>query len=354
MIAVTPKTLNIARRIIHEMFQVKAGEVVAITADGGSNGEIAQAFFVASKELNAKPLVLYTQQARDMGQVGMPDWPSEALTAALKTVDVWIEIGAACLLYSDIWETVMQENKKVRYNILADSSIPSLERVFCYFDVAKLHAVLHNMAELAKTTKIVRVVTERGTDVQFETDANNLIDFDSGDFSKPKFCTAPGYLNLVPKSGTMRGKIRFDMIMHADLSQGGHVEFIMENGRISQFIGNESRVLQDFIESFAEQNMHKISHMMLGVCPGVQDLSWEIVEDERIWGGVNFGFGHTSPIDMPPLGQPANSHFDGVMEKATVWFDDQLIVDKGVFVHPSIADDAYKLLAEYQAKVRQA
>mgnify|MGYP003626422934 CR=1 FL=1 len=40
MIAVTPKTLDIARRIIHEMFQVKAGEVIAITTDDGSIGQV--------------------------------------------------------------------------------------------------------------------------------------------------------------------------------------------------------------------------------------------------------------------------------------------------------------------------
>ncbi len=62
-----------------------------------------------------------------------------------------------------------------------------------------------------------------------------------------------------------------------------------------------------------------------------RELSYEIVEDERIWGGVDFGFGHTSPIDMPPSGQQATSHFDGVVEKVDFYFDDIQVIEKGVF-----------------------
>ena len=75
---------------------------------------------------------------------------------------------------------------------------------------------------------------------------------------------------------------------------------------------------------------------MFGFNPGVKELCGEIVEDERIWGGVDFGFGHTSPMDMPPLGQPASSHFDGVVAKVNIFLDDIQIVNNGEVCHPEL------------------
>lgn len=347
----TPSTqhITVARRIVRDMFAAKKGEVVAITADDGSDPEMVKAFYEAAAEIDAKPLVMQFRQSRNNGQAGMPDWPADALEAALKHANIWIEYNEAFTLYSQMWENVMAANDSLRYNVLAGSSVDSLERVFCNYDIARMEKMLGTLADLAATTKTVRIKSVGGTDVQFETDPANTIDYDSGDFSDKKFCTAPGYLNLVPKSGTMTGTIVFDMIMHVDLSKGGHVEFTMKDGKIVDYKGDEAQVLKDYIEGFAEKNMSKISHMMVGTCPGTRDLSWEIVEDERIWGGVDFGFGHTSPMDMPPKGQPASSHFDGISAKATVWFDDTLIVKEGVFVLSSIQKDAQGILDGYHA-----
>ena len=350
---ISEKHMRVARRIMQEMFAVKLGEVVAITADDKSDPEMTQAFYQAVAEVDAKPLVMRFRKANDNGQAGMPDWPAEALEAALKHVDIWLETNEAFTLYSKCWESVMRENSKIRYNITAGSSVDSLERIFCNYDIAKMDKILKTLADLAVNTKKVRITTERGTDVTYETDPKNIIDYDSGDFSSKKFCTAPGYLNLVPKSGTMKGNIVFDMIMHVDLSKGGHVEFEMDEGRIVAYKGKESNVLEKYISGFNEENMSKISHTMLGLCPGVHTLSWEITEDERIWGGVDFGFGHTSPMDMPPNGQPASSHFDGISVKASVLFDDTMVVENGVIVLATIRDEAAALLAEHEHAVSQ-
>ena len=106
-----------------------------------------------------------------------------------------------------------------------------------------------------------------------------------------------------------------------------------------------------FLASFNDPNMYKISHNMLGLNPGVRKLCGEIVEDERVWGGVDFGFGHTSPIDMPPDGQVAKSHFDGVVAKASIYLDDQQIVANGTVCHPDLKDLAEKILSNMSKQV---
>lgn len=99
-----------------------------------------------------------------------------------------------------------------------------------------------------------------------------------------------------------------------------------------------------YLGSFNDPNMYKISHNMLGLNPKVTTLSGDVAEDERIWGGADFGFGHTSPMDMPPLGQVAKSHFDGVVTKVSVFLDDIQIFDNGVVCHPDLKPYTLNLL----------
>ena len=56
---------------------------------------------------------------------------------------------------------------------------------------------------------------------------------------------------------------------------------------------------------------------------------------------------YTSPMDMPPLGQMAKSHFDGVVAKTTIYLDDEKIVDNGTVCHPSLKALADEILAQY-------
>lgn len=331
-----------SKYLIEEMFQVKPGETIAITADIGSNKETVEAIAAAAQNAGGLPLVMYIPQAENDSQAGMKDWPSDALTAALCQVDVWIEANSVVLLYSDIWETALKENKKIRYLIIAESSIESLDRVFTGFDIQKLKKLLTNVTEMVRQANKVHIISDNGTDVSYEIDRNYAFDFDDGDYSKPKFGTAPGFVNVVPKLNSMNGSIVFDHLQH--VSEDNQLKFIMKNGSINEVLGEGAEKFKSYLASFNDENMYKISHNMIGLNPKVRRITGELVEDERIWGGVDFGFGHTSAMDMPPHGQEAASHFDGVVANVSLFFDDIQILDKGKICHPQLKVIAENLL----------
>lgn len=336
----------VAKVMMEDMFKVRKGETVAITADDGSDKIIVEAMAEAAKNAGGKPLTLWFNSARGDGQVGMPDWPSKALTAALNEVEVWIEMQSVIILYSDIWETAMRENKKLRYLILGTTGLDAMERVFTGFKIPKLGSLLRQVMDMSMKCSVVRVTSENGTDVSYQTNANYAFDIDDGDYSQAIFGTAPGYVNIVPKTGTMNGRIVFDNLMNADVyNTSNRVEFEMKDGKINDVIGgDEAEKFKTYLSSFDDPNMYKISHHMIGLNPGVRKLSGDIVEDERIWGGVDFGFGHTSPMDMPPKGQVAKSHFDGVVAKTSIYFDDEMIIDNGNVIHPELIKLANELI----------
>ncbi len=335
--------------LIEDMFQLKPGETVAITADSGSDKETIEALANAATDAGGKPLVMWIPRAEYDGQSGMKFWPSEALTAALCHVDVWIEAQSIVTLYSSIWETAMAENKKLRYLIIAETAIESLVRTFLSFEIQPLKKLLDKVLKMVMKSKKVHITSENGTNVSYEIDLNYAFDHDDGDFSKPIFGTAPGYVNIIPKLGSMNGTIVFNELMMADLNNDNHVEFLMKDGSISKVIGNEeAEKFKKYLESFDDQNMYKISHNMFGLNPGVRKLTGNIVEDERIWGGVDFGFGHTSAIDMPPFGQEAKSHFDGIVEKVSIFLDDIPIVFEGEVCHEDLVPLAKRLISNFK------
>lgn len=336
------KRARFSKILMEDMFQVKTGETVAITSDLGTDRETIDAMAQAAKNAGGLPLVMYIPQAKKDGQAGMVDWPSEALTAALCKADVWIEANTVVLLYSDIWEKAMRDNKKLRYLIIAESSIESLDRVFTGFEIASLKKLLAKVTDMAMQAKKVHITSENGTDVSYDIDTNYTFDYDDGDFSKPKFGTAPGFINIVPKLNSMNGRIVFDYLQHAVVQK--QMEFNMKNGVITDVKGEGSMEFKAYLSSFEDENMYKISHNMLGFNPNVHKITGELVEDERIWGGVDFGFGHTSAMDMPPFGQMAKSHFDGVVAETSIYFDKVQITDKGEVCHEDLRPLADSLL----------
>ena len=105
-------------------------------------------------------------------------------------------------------------------------------------------------------------------------------DRDSGDYSKPLFGTAPGYVNLVPKLESMSGNIVFDLLMNAKVyGTENHVEFIMKDGRIDDVVGGiEAENFKKYLASFNDPNMYKISHNMFGFNPNVHKMCGEVVK----------------------------------------------------------------------------
>lgn len=340
-------TNSFAKTLMEDMFQLKVGETVAITADFCTDNTVIEALFKASKNAGALPLIIRMPKAENDSQAGMKDWPHEAITAALCQVDVWIEANSSVLLYSDIWETAMRENKKLRYLIIAESSIDSLDRVFTGFDISSLKHLLKRVTQMATQAKKVRITSENGTDVSYEIDTNYAFDYDDGDFSVPKFGTAPGFVNIVPKLNSMNGIIAFDYLQNAVVPD--KIRFTVKDGTIVKVEGEGAKEFQSYLASFDDENMYKISHNMLGFNPKVHQITGELVEDERIWGGVDFGFGHTSAMDMPPHGQVAKSHFDGVVAKTSIYFDETQLTDNGEVCHKELRPLAETLLKNIHA-----
>jgi leucyl aminopeptidase (aminopeptidase T) len=73
-----------------------------------------------------------------------------------------------------------------------------------------------------------------------------------------------------------------------------------------------------------------MDHVCYGFFPGVSRASGRILEDERVFGCMQFGIGATE------YGSPA--HTDGVVLMPSVWLDDTKLEETGRYIEPKLVE----------------
>ena len=107
-----------ADKLVREIFGVKPGENVVLTADYESNQNVLRAVSDSVKEAGAQVMVITVPTPGSVGKAADPDLPIDPLSAALCACDVWIEFNHLGRLYSTPFERASQQNEKLRYMCL--------------------------------------------------------------------------------------------------------------------------------------------------------------------------------------------------------------------------------------------
>ena len=88
--------------------------------------------------------------------------------------------------------------------------------------------------------------------------------------------------------------------------------------------------------------MLRPTHTCVGFHPNSK-LTGQIGEDERIWGGSQWGFGHVGVHLIPPNGIPAPSHIDCTCLQTSLWLDNRQITDCGIVIDTDLQAKALLL-----------
>lgn len=328
-----------ADKLIRDIFGVRAGETVVLTADYDSNSNVLRAVSDSVREAGALVMTVTVPTPGSVGKAADPDLPIAPLSAALCACDVWIEFNHQWLLYSTPFERASQENKKLRYMCLVDFNEDLMIRTVGRVDTRQLQIFMRKVAELTRNARTMRVTTPAGCDVSFEIDPAHYVACDCGDASIPGVHMLTGQINVVPRFGSIQGTIVFDGSVTPPF---GHpprkpIRLTVKDGVIqSAEGGEEAAAYEKYLRDFRDPGMLKMAHIAYGFNPGAQ-LTGNIVEDERVWGATEWGIGYVSEIDAPPHGQDAVSHSDGICLKSSVWLDGVQIMDRGEIVLPELA-----------------
>ncbi|GAB6178688.1 aminopeptidase [Desulfotomaculum defluvii] len=319
--------------LMKDMFQLKSGETIVITADTESDERVVNAAASSAFALGAKPMVIWLAAPQGVGKAADHLLPVEALAGALSHADAWVEFNNQWLLYSTPFEIAMEKNKRLRYICLVGMDVDMMVRVVGRVDAKALSVFQHKVTERTARAKKMRITTPVGMDLEFEFVPTRNIICDDGDVSQPGVHMLGGQISFFPDFDSINGTLVFDgsLVPPCGLLKEP-VVLKVEKGIVTDISGGpQAMEFKAWLESFDDPNMFRVAHGCYGFNPGAK-LTGNILEDERVWGCTEWGLGYLSAEDGPPDGIEAKSHCDGICLNSSVWLDGEQIMDKGVII----------------------
>jgi len=332
-----------AEVLVKDMIKVKPDEDVLIYADTESDRLVVEEAAEAVSNVGAKLAVLWYRAPLGVGEAADQYLP-RSLAAAMANCDIMIEFSNKYLLYSTPWRKAM-ETQRVRYICLSGMDTGMMVRCIGRVNVPVLVEFQEKLADFTVNAERMRVTTLGGTDVSFENDRDRPV-FREGIVSdKPGEYMLIGQVDWAPIEDSLNGTIVFDGSVWPPEELGlikTPIALEVEKGKVTKVEGGwEAKVYEKWLKSFQDSAMLNLAHISYGCNPGAK-LTGRMVEDERVWGCVQWGLGYQAESFRGKAG-PAKSHTDGTCLNPSVWIDDAQIEREGSYVHADLATLARKL-----------
>lgn len=325
-------------KLLRDMFDVQKGESVVITYDTETNYDVPEATAQAAYALGAKPILVKTPAARGVGKAADPDLPMKELIGLLSVSDIWIEYNNEWIFYSTVFDEAFKRNKDLRYINLVGANPDLIIRNIGRVDVPLLREFLLKVEEVTKRAKHIKVTTPAGTDLEFDNKPGRDFYTADGYIRKGEIKMMPGQIAWAPEFKSINGVMVIDgsLVPPCGLLNEP-IKLTIKDGRVEKIEGGrEAKEFESWLKSFNDEKMFNLAHISYGLGPGAK-LTGDIVEDERVWGCTEWGFGNVGPMLVSdiPGGIPAASHSDGICLNSTVYLDGELFLKEGQVVGPN-------------------
>ncbi|NIA24503.1 MAG: hypothetical protein GWP04_02925 [Gammaproteobacteria bacterium] len=323
----SPELTHAAMKLVTEVRPISPGQEVLITADTAADWRVAQATAAAVHTVGGIPtLISYPTLAEPM-----QDAPAPVAGAAV-AADVWVNFSVAYQLYSKAYHQAIDAG--CVYVELTGMDVDMLVRTVGRVDYAAIQEMATRLYVMSQAAEQVRITCDLGTDLTMTIDP-------AGD---PFFEDPPsqgGYAQMLGgQSGYMahresyQGVLVYDGTIWPPASIGllaEPVSLSIENGCVTRVEGGrQARAYKTWLGAFDHPAARLMDHSCYGFNPGVTEPTGRILEDERVFGCMQFGLGASA------MGSPI--HSDGVVLSPSVWLDDVQIQDHGRYVHPELAE----------------
>jgi len=327
-----------AQVLVDQMLNVQPEEHVLIYADTATNRRVVEST-AAAVHITGGQAGVYLYETRPEVLIE----PPRPLAAAMKASDVVVEFAKRPAFWSKAWDTALEAGSR---NIcLTGMTTNMMIRCIGKVDQIKMAELGDILLELTKASNKMEITSPAGTNLVCELGTRPVY-HNSGIISKPGESTfLGGQVSWAPIEESINGTLVFD----GAISPPQEIRLIdtpikltIERGRIMKIEGgSEARTLEEWLKSFNDPNMFMLAHYAYGFNPGAR-LTGDILEDERIFGGVEMGFGTQRAKFKGTIGT-APGHTDGIVVNPTVILDGTVMEKDGKYVHPKLAAIAKEL-----------
>jgi len=193
----------------------------------------------------------------------------------------------------------------------------------------KLSEDCEKLKEAYEKTKIIHLVTEKGTDVSFYISGRQP-DVDNGVLCKKgSLHNLPaGEVGIAPLENKTHGKIVVDVCMVGIEKIKTPITITVRNGHIVRISGkNEASKLRRIFKK-CDKNAKVLCEFSIGMNKKAKIIG-KVLNDEKSYGTCHVAFG-----DNINLGgkNKSNIHIDGVINKPTIYFDNKMIMNHGKLI----------------------
>ncbi len=321
-----------ARILVEELFGLKPGETMVITADTESNEAVVNATAQAVFAAGGKPVVIWTASPLGVGKAADPMLPEEVLVAALRAADAWVEYNNQWIFYSTTYDRVYKDDVKLRHLCLVGMNPSMMVRCIGRVNHPALKKFQDKLTGLIKASRHIKITSEAGTDIEFDNFPGRNVLCRDGYSLTPGSHMMSGQFSWAPALETLNGTIVFDGSINPPTGLlDAPVRLTIEKGVVTRVEGGrQAEEFHAWLKSFGHPQMFRIAHSSLGFNPGAR-LTGDVAEDERIWGATEWGIGNIGK-QLIPGGVMGPSHCDGICLNTSIWFDGVQFTDRGNLV----------------------
>ncbi|SHI50005.1 Leucyl aminopeptidase (aminopeptidase T) [Dethiosulfatibacter aminovorans DSM 17477] len=328
-----------AMKLVKDVMLVLPGETVVITADSSSDSRVVEATAKAAYSIGASPVIInYPTTYKAFEEPVLP------VASAVAAADVWIEFAYYCIMHTPCFQKAMEYG--TRYTCLTGMDATMIVNTIGKIDYNLVVEFGEYLTDYIQKSDEIIIQDRNGT---------NLKSYNRGRQVKHsgQLATKKGYpvmlggqVSWCPVEETIHGTLIFDAAVFPPSELGiinSNIVMELEEGRVRKITGgSDAEIFNRWLSDFKDPNMFRLAHYSIGFNPGVTQATGRIVEDERIFGCIEFGLGSQGE-SLKGAFWNAASHTDGIVSKPTIIADGKYLEKDGIYTDPEAVNYCKKL-----------
>lgn len=329
-----------AMTLARDVMLVKPGENVVLTGDSSTDRRVVEATASAVYAIGGQPTVIYYPTAPNSCMQ-----PYAPIAAAVERADVWIEFTYSYVMHSPAFRAALEAG--CRYICLTGMDAMMMVRTISNIDYGLVVELGKTLQRHVQAADEVIVRSAAGTNLK-GCNRGRKVRLSGGIATQKGYpIMLAGQISWCPLEETIEGTLVFDGALWPPLELGklsSPVEMSLEKGRVRDIRGGrDAGVFKRWMEALNDpENMYRLAHYSLGFNPGVTSVTGRIVEDERVFGCIEFGIGSQGKSIMGEEWNAAG-HTDGIVLNPTILLDGVVYEEDGVYKHPEVVELCKKL-----------
>ena len=312
---------------LRECMGLKKEETLIVITDELKR-EIGIALHEAGQQLCKESILLEIKSREINGQE-----PPALVAEMMKKADVVICPTAKSLTHTDARRNAVKEG--VRVGTMPGITVDAMARCLSA-DYDKIIGLTQYLAQKLEGVETIRVTSEKGTDITMPVKGRKIIPSTGVLRNKGESGNLPsGEVYLAPWENKTEGVVVIDGSMAGIGMISEPIRVEVKAGYAEAITGGkEAAKLIELLDK-PGRDARAVAEFGIGTNYKAK-LTGMILEDEKVFGTIHIAFGNNLTMG----GQiSVNSHLDGLVTEPNVYFDDELVMEKGKMVGYEVNDE---------------